>query len=61
MSKVIITRKQFERIREIFEMYDTVDRIVLKESNESGIGPTTVVEFDPKSTVRVDITDLTSW
>ncbi len=61
MSKVIITRKQFERIREIFDMYDTVDRVVLKESNESGIGPSTTIEFDPKSTIKVDITDFTSW
>lgn len=61
MSKVIITRKQFERIREIFEMYDTVDRIVLKESNENGIGPSTSIEFNPKSTIKVDITDHTIW
>ncbi len=61
MSKVIITRKQFERIREIFDMYDTVEQVVLKETNENGIGPATVVEFDPKSTIRVDITDPTNW
>ena len=61
MSKVIITRKQFERLREIFDMYDSLDRVVVKEENTNGIGSVTTVEFDPKATVKVDITDVTSW
>lgn len=61
MSKIIITRKQFERLREIFEMYDTLDQVVVKEENTNGVGSVTTVEFDPKSTVRVDITDVTNW
>lgn len=61
MSRIIITRKQFERLREIFDMYDTLDQVVVKEENSNGIGPVTTVEFDPKATVRVDITDITIW
>lgn len=61
MSKIVITRKQFERLREIFEMYDTLDQVVVKEENTNGIGSVTTVEFDPKATVRVDITDVTNW
>lgn len=61
MSKVIITRKQFERLREIFDMYDTLERVVVKEETNNGVGVVTTVEFDPRSTVRVDITDLTNW
>ena len=61
MAKIIITRKQFERLREIFEMYDTLDQVVVKEENSNGIGSVTTVEFDPKATVRVDITDMTIW
>lgn len=61
MSKIVITRKQFERLREIFEMYDTLDQVVVKEETSNGIGSVTTVEFDPKATVRVDITDMTVW
>lgn len=61
MSRIIITRKQFERLREIFEMYDSLDQVVVKEENSNGIGSVTTVEFDPKATVRVDITDVTNW
>lgn len=61
MSKVIITRKQFERLREIFDMYDTVDQVVVKEESTNGIGAVTTVEFDPRATVKVDITDVTNW
>lgn len=61
MSKVIITRKQFERLREIFDMYDTLERVIVKEETANGIGAVTTVEFDPRSTVRVDITDVTNW
>jgi hypothetical protein len=61
MKRVVITRKQFEKLKEIFEMYDQVDRVVWKEENTNGIGPNVTVEFDPRSTVKVDLTDVTSW
>ena len=60
MKQVIITRKQFEKLREVFDMYD-LDRVVWREESTSGIGPTVTLEFDPKSTIKMDITDVESW
>ena len=60
MTRVVITRKQFEKLKEVFEMYDTVDQIAITETHESGIGPTTTMEYNPKSVV-VDITDVSNW
>lgn len=61
MKKIVITRKQFERLQEVFEMYDSVDQIVWSEESTSGIGATVTIEFDPRSTVKMDITDVSSW
>lgn len=61
MTRIVITRKQFEKLSEVFEMYDSVDRIVWTEQSTSGIGPSVTIEFDPKSTVKMDITDVESW
>ena len=60
MKQVIITRKQFEKLREVFDMYD-LDRVVWREESTSGIGPNVTIEFDPKSTIKMDITDVESW
>lgn len=60
MKRVIITRKQFEKLKEVFEMYD-LDRVVWTEQSTSGIGPNVTIEFDPKSTIKMDITDVESW
>jgi hypothetical protein len=61
MKQVIITRNQFEKLKEVFEMYDSVDQVVWSEESTSGIGPTVTLEFEPKSTVKIDITDVSSW
>lgn len=61
MKRVVITRKQYEKLKEVFEMYDSVDRIVWTEESTSGIGPNVTIEFDPRSTVKMDITDVESW
>jgi hypothetical protein len=61
MTKITITRMQFEKLKEVFDMYDSVDRIVWQQESTSGIGPTVTIEFDPKSTVRMNITDVSSW
>jgi hypothetical protein len=60
MTQVVITRKQFEKLREVFDMYD-LDRVVWREESLSGIGPNVTIEFDPKSTIKLDITDVESW
>lgn len=61
MERIVITRIQFEKLKEVFDMYDSVDRVVWQQESTSGIGPTVTIEFDPKSTVRMDITDVSSW
>ena len=61
MTRVVITRKQFEKLKEVFEMYDSVDRVIWTEESVSGIGPNVTIEFDPKSTIKMDITDVESW
>lgn len=61
MKQIVITRNQYEKLKEVFEMYDSVDRIVWTEESTSGIGPSVTIEFDPKSTVKMDITDVESW
>ena len=61
MKQIVITRTQYEKLKEVFEMYDSVDRIVWTEQSTSGIGPNVTIEFDPKSTIKMDITDMESW
>ncbi len=61
MTQVVITRTQFERLKEVFEMYDSVDRILWKQESLSGIGPNVIIEFDPKQAIKMDITDVESW
>ena len=61
MKQIVITRNQYEKLKEVFEMYDSVDRIVWTEESVSGIGPNVTIEFDPKSTIKMDITDVESW
>ena len=61
MTRIVITSKQFEKLQEVFDMYDSVDRVVWTEESISGIGPNVTIEFDPKSTIKMDITDVESW
>lgn len=60
MTQIIITRNQYEKLKEVFELYD-LDRVQWTEESKSGIGPTVTIEFDPKTTVKMDITDVDSW
>lgn len=60
MDKIIITRFQFNKLKEIFEQYD-VDHVLWTEDNLTGIGPNISVEFDPKTSIKVDVTDVGSW
>lgn len=58
-TKVVITRKQFESIKEVFEKYD-IDSVYWIEESPSGIGPNVRLEFEPKKIV-IDITDVSNW
>ena len=60
MTQVVITRNQFEKLREVFEMYD-LDRVVWTEESTNGIGPNVTIEFDPKQSIKMNITDVESW
>ena len=60
MKQIVITRNQFEKLKEVFDMYE-LDRVVWKEESPSGIGPNVTLEFDLKSTMKIDITDVESW
>ena len=60
MTTIAITRKQFQKIQETFEMYDTLDMIRIHYTSESGIGPEVILEYTVP-TVKVDITDVDSW
>ena len=60
MTQVVITRNQFEKLKEVFEMYD-LDRVIWTEHSTSGIGPNVTIEFDPKQSIKMDITDVSSW
>lgn len=60
MTQIVITKNQFEKLREVFDMYD-LDRVVWTEESTSGIGPSVTIEFDPKSRIKMDITDVDGW
>ena len=60
MKTIVISKKQFDKLKEVFEMYN-VDRVTWSEESVSGIGPNVIIEFDPKSTIKLDITDVESW
>jgi hypothetical protein len=60
MTTIVITRNQYEKIKEAFEMYDTIDYVKLHFDNSNGIGSIVTLEYNP-SFVRVDITDVESW
>lgn len=58
--RVVITRKQFEALKEIFDEYD-IDQVLWTEENTSGIGPNIKVEYDATVLRSKDITDVESW
>lgn len=60
MTKLVITRKQFETLKEIFEAYD-IDQVVWTEEFTSGIGPSITVEYDASVLAKRDLTDVESW
>lgn len=60
MKTFVLTRNQYEKIKEVFEMYDTIDYVKIHVENSSGIGPIVTLEYNP-SFVKVDITDVESW
>lgn len=60
MTQIVITRNQFYKLQEVFELYE-LDRVIWTENSASGIGPSVMIEFDPKQSIKMDITDTESW
>jgi hypothetical protein len=62
MTRVVLTRNQFEKIKEVFEQYD-VDYVEWNEESPSGIGPNVKIRFHTRAErpIEIDITDVSSW
>ena len=60
MKSFVITKQQFLKLQEIFEKYDP-ENLMLIYDHSSGIGPTITAEFESRSRIKVDITDIESW
>jgi len=62
MTKIILSRKQIETLAQIADHFKEINQFVIKETNESGIGPTTTVSFDLfNKEVKIDNTDVDTW
>ncbi len=58
--RLVITRRQFNMLKEIFEEYD-IDQVIWTEENVSGIGPSVEVEYDAGVLAKRDLSDVESW
>ena len=39
----------------------TIEELREEAESKSGIGPNVSIEFDPKQSIKMDITDVSSW
>lgn len=62
MKTIIITRNQYEKIKEVFEQND-IDHVEWTEESPSGIGPAVTLKFHNKleRSNELDITDFDNW
>lgn len=60
MKSVNLTRREFVKLQEIFQKYDP-EIVSLTFDASSGIGAVITAEFETKSRIKVDITDIESW
>ena len=58
-KKIIITKNQFKKLKEVFESDNFIDHVVWEEDNSNGIGP--VVKLSHGKNIQIDITDVDSW
>ncbi len=63
LRKITLNRKQVKQLGELAEHFAEIDKFVIEQSNESGIGPTLTVTIDlfGKNDTKVNITDVESW
>lgn len=60
MTSIVITQRQFEKLKEVFETYPDIPYVQWVETYSSGIGPNVTLKFTP-DVIEVNITDVDSW
>jgi hypothetical protein len=55
-----MTRNEFKKLLEIFENHNP-DYVDLTFDNSNGIGSVVTAEFETRSKIKIDITDIESW
>ena len=60
---MILNRSEIQKLYEITQHFKDTDFFKLEQSNKSGIGTSTRVQFDlfEKNDTNIDITDVTNW
>lgn len=62
MSRITLTRIQYESIQKIFENFQDIEQFEIEQKSENGIGPSTLIKFDINiSNHEYDITDVSNW
>jgi|688.fasta_scaffold26317_11 hypothetical protein len=60
MKSFRMTRNEFKKLLEIFENHNP-DYVDLTFDNSNGIGSVVTAEFETRSKIKIDITDIESW
>lgn len=63
MNRIVLSRKQIQRLSEIAIRFDNVASFTIDSESPSGIGPNVAVKFDlfDHLDTVVDITDTENW
>lgn len=63
MNRIVLTRKQIQRLAEIAIRFDNVESFTIDSESTSGVGPNIAVKFDlfEHLDTVVDITDVENW
>ena len=63
MNRIILTRKQIQRLAEIAIRFDNVESFTIDSESTSGIGPNVIVKFDmfEHLDTEINVTDVENW
>jgi hypothetical protein len=64
MVEITLTKEEIERILLYYSLNDNVESVMIRETRESGIGPSHRVIFrnrNPDLSLEADITDVSAW
>jgi len=63
MNRIILTRKQIQRLAEIAIRFDNVESFTIDSESTSGIGPNVTVKFDmfEHLDTEINVTDVENW